>query len=43
MTSEDNPSARNGHRDDLHALLAEIIGAVEAGEQAGGAGAAKEG
>jgi hypothetical protein len=35
MTSEDNPSARNGHRDDLHALLAEIIGAVEAGEQAG--------
>jgi CubicO group peptidase (beta-lactamase class C family) len=44
MTSqEDNPSARNGHRDDLHALLAEIIGAVEAGEQAGGAGGAKEG
>jgi CubicO group peptidase (beta-lactamase class C family) len=44
MTSaEDNPSARNGHRDDLHALLAEIIGAVEAGEQAGDAGAAKEG
>jgi CubicO group peptidase (beta-lactamase class C family) len=43
MTSEDNPSARNGHRDDLHALLADIIGAVEAGEQAGDAGAAKEG
>lgn len=43
MTSEeDNPSARNGHRDDLHALLAEIIGAVEAGEQAD-AGAAREG
>jgi hypothetical protein len=44
MTSEeDNASARNGHRDNLHALLAEIIGAVEAGEQAGGAGAAREG
>jgi CubicO group peptidase (beta-lactamase class C family) len=29
MTSrEDDPSARSGHRDDLHALLAEIIGAV---------------
>ena len=29
MTSrEDDPSARGGHRDDLHALLAEIIGAV---------------
>jgi CubicO group peptidase (beta-lactamase class C family) len=40
MTSaEDNPSARNGHRDDLHALLAEVIGAVEAGD----AGAAREG
>jgi CubicO group peptidase (beta-lactamase class C family) len=44
MTSaEDNPSARNGHRDALHALLAEIIGAVEAGGQAGNAGAAREG
>ena len=44
MTSEeDNPSARNGHRDDLHALLAEIIGAVEAGGQAGDAGTAREG
>jgi CubicO group peptidase (beta-lactamase class C family) len=43
MTSaEDNPSARSGHRDDLHALLAEIIGVVEAGERAD-AGAAKEG
>jgi CubicO group peptidase (beta-lactamase class C family) len=30
MTSaEDNPSARNGHRDLLHALMGEIIGAVE--------------
>lgn len=29
MTSrEDDPSARSGHRDDLHALLGEIIGAV---------------
>jgi CubicO group peptidase (beta-lactamase class C family) len=29
MTSlPDDPSARSGHRDDLHALLAEIIGAV---------------
>ncbi|RLP22957.1 serine hydrolase [Mesorhizobium sp. YM1C-6-2] len=29
MTSrEDDPSARSGHRDDLHALLAGIIGAV---------------
>ena len=29
MTSrEDDPSARSGHRDDLHALLAEIISAV---------------
>ena len=29
MTSrEDDPSARSGHRDDLHALLAEIIGTV---------------
>jgi CubicO group peptidase (beta-lactamase class C family) len=43
MTSEeDNPSARNGHRDDLHSLLAEIIGAVQADGQAA-AGAAKEG
>ena len=43
MTSaEDNPSARSGHRDDLHALLAEIIGAVEAGGQAD-AGGAREG
>jgi CubicO group peptidase (beta-lactamase class C family) len=43
MTSaEDNPSARSGHRDDLHALLAEIIGVVEAGERAD-AGAAREG
>ena len=30
MTSrEDDPSARSGHRDDLHALLAEIMAAVE--------------
>ncbi len=43
MTSaEDNPSARSGHRDDLHALLAGIIGAVEAGERAD-AGGAREG
>ena len=29
MTSpEDDPSARSGHRDDLHVLLGEIIGAV---------------
>jgi hypothetical protein len=29
MTSiPDDPSAQSGHRDDLHALLAEIIGAV---------------
>jgi CubicO group peptidase (beta-lactamase class C family) len=29
MTSDENsPSARTGYRDDLHALLAEIIGAV---------------
>jgi CubicO group peptidase (beta-lactamase class C family) len=32
MTSEENgPSARNGYRDDLHALLADIIGVVKAG------------
>ena len=28
IAGEDDPSARSGHRDDLHALLAEIIGAV---------------
>jgi CubicO group peptidase (beta-lactamase class C family) len=28
LSIPDDPSARSGHRDDLHALLAEIIGAV---------------
>jgi len=38
MTSaEDQPSARNGHRDDLHALMAEIIRAVDAETQRGAA------
>lgn len=41
MTSDESaPSARTGHRDDLHALLAEVIGAVKgrAGVRADGQG-----